>query len=80
MTTITKKHTNEGHEGKVPMGGSIATVFVVGIIVGGFVTFLAVAGRTQGVIEQRRELKREGKLREFPLATPPAAQAEPTKP
>lgn len=58
MTNKIKKKSNEGHEAKVPMGGSIGIVFVIGMIVGGIVTFLAVAGRTQGVIEQRRELKK----------------------
>jgi hypothetical protein len=75
MTTKKGKYSNEGHEGKVPMGRSIAAVFVIGLIVGGIVTFLAVAGRTQGVIEQRRELKREGRLKEMP-----AAHSEATRP
>lgn len=55
MTNTTKKHTNEGHEGKVPMGRSIGFVFILALLAGGFVTFLAVAGRTQGIVEQRRE-------------------------
>ena len=75
MTNKIKKHTNEGHEGKVPMGRSIGTIFVLGLVVGGIVTFLAVAGRTQGVIEQRRELLKEKQAKSDGLApTEPKTQ------
>lgn len=67
MTDKIKKHSNAGHEAKVPMGGSIGTIFIVGMIVGGIVTFLAVAGRTQGVVEQRRQLLKEKQARSEPV-------------
>lgn len=48
--------SNAGHESKVPFSGSIGVVFLIGLIVGCVVVFFAVAGRTEGVIQQRREL------------------------
>lgn len=76
MTNKIKKHTNEGHEAKVPMGRSIGIIFVVGMLVGGIVTFLAVAGRTQGVVQQRRELLKEKQAKSQEVVAPAETQTQ----
>ncbi len=77
MTNKIKK-SNEGHEAKVPMGRSIGLVFLLAMLAGGAVTFFAVAGRTQGVIEQRRELRKQKE--QGAVQTPDAAKDEVVNP
>jgi uncharacterized iron-regulated membrane protein len=75
--------SNEGHNAKVPHGGAIGLVFVIGLVVGCIVVFLAVAGRTQTVIQQRRELlhEKQAKANELQKAGPDAsAPVDPTSP
>lgn len=75
MATKSKKMSNEGHATKVSHGGSIGLVFLIGMIVGCVVVFFAVAGRTQAVIEQRRELYKEKLSKEAALKSGPAEAA-----
>ena len=67
METKSKKISNEGHTAKVPLGGTIGLVFLIGLIVGCIVVFLAVAGRTESIVQQRRELWQQ-KNRQAPAA------------
>ncbi len=78
MASKTKKMSNEGQETKVPMGRSIGWVFVIGIVVGGIVVFLAVAGRTEGIIQQRRALLQEKKAKASGEVVP-APEAAPSE-
>ncbi len=82
METKSKKMSNEGHTAKVPHGGTIGLVFVIGIIVGSIVVFLAVAGRTESVIQQRRELlvEKNAKAEGLKASQAAAAQSNPSDP
>jgi hypothetical protein len=59
MATKSKKMSNEGHNAKVPYGKTIGFVFLLGMIVGCAVVFLAVAGRTHNIVLERRALLKE---------------------
>lgn len=59
MATKSKKMSNEGHNAKVPYGKTIGLVFLIGIVVGCAVVFLAVAGRTHTIVQERRALLKE---------------------
>ncbi len=74
MTTRTK-YTNEGHSAKVPHGRAIGIVFFGGLVIGGIVTFLAVAGRTQAIVEQRRAMDAERKAHGEVLPAPAPSEA-----
>ena len=78
MATKTKM-SNEGHTGKVPLGRTIGIVFFVGLLLGGVVTFLAVAGRTAGIVEQRRGmlLEQEKQKNGQPAVTAPSPSLDP---
>lgn len=77
MATKSKKMSNEGHGAKVPLGRSIGLVFVIGMIVGCIVVFLAVAGRTQGIVEQRKAEYQQKKAKEAEALKVGPDEAEP---
>jgi len=76
----TKKMSNEGHETPVRHSTKIGLVFVIGLLAGGAVTFLAVAGRTETVIQQRRALYLSKKAQETNTPAPVEAKASPAAP
>lgn len=67
--------SNEGHTAKVPLGKSIGLIFVIGLVVGCIVVFLAVAGRTQSIVAERREILKDKLQKEAVLKAGPDAIA-----
>ncbi|MBC7531927.1 MAG: hypothetical protein H7318_10140 [Oligoflexus sp.] len=67
------KMSNEGQTAKVPLGKSIGLVFVIGLVVGCIVVFLAVAGRTQSIVAERREILKDKLHKEAVLKAGPDA-------